>query len=204
MFDWVLNTPFQSTYYNLSFVNPLMSGGKNDYKYLKKPAASTYDLLLPPDVKGLKLLFTFTSRLPQVKKFYRKTSCPQAFERSTKIKQNVVFKAQLPKEANDHKPPQTNTNHQQTTTNYHKPPSNDHKIPQITPHHQKMTANHQQTTTNHQQTTTNDQANLFRIPIIQFFRKLETRRSLADVNKHRRLTSLCNLIQTYVTLYRHM
>ena len=32
-------------------------------------------------------------------------------------------------------------------------------------------------TTNHKQTTTNDQTDFFRIQIIYFFRKLETRRS---------------------------
>ena len=49
---------------NLSFVNSLMSAGKKDYTHLKKPASSIYDLLLPPCVKGLKLLFTFMSCLP--------------------------------------------------------------------------------------------------------------------------------------------
>ena len=83
--------------------------------------------------------------------------------------------------------PQMTTGHQQTTTN-------DQKWPQTTSKRPQTTTNHQLKTTNHQQTTTNDQINLFRIPIIYFFRKLETRRSLTDVNKHRRLTSPCSLI----------
>ena len=151
MFDWVLNTPFQSTYYNLSFVNPLMSGGKKDYKYLKKPAASTYDLLLPPDVKGLKLLFTFTSCLPQVKKFYRKTSCPQAFERSRKIKQNAFiyqgyFQSVVTKTG---KRPQT-------TTNKHKPPANDHKLPQTTIKRPQNTTNDPKSSENDRKPPAND------------------------------------------------
>ena len=77
--------------------------------------------------------------------------------------------------------PQTSTIHQQTTTNQ-----------------QRTTTNYQQTTTNYQQTTTNDQINFFRIPIIYFFCKLETRQSLTDMNKHQRSTSLCNLIYTYL------
>ena len=81
---------------------------------------------------------------------------------------------------------QTTTNHQQTTTNHQ----------QTITDHQQTTANHQQTTTNHQQTTTNYQIGLFWISIIYFFRKLETRRILTNINKHRHLTSLCNLIYT--------
>ena len=81
---------------------------------------------------------------------------------------------------NKHKPPQTTT----TTTNYQQTSTN----------HQRRTTNHQQRTANHQQTTTNDQIDLFRIPIIQFFCTMEMGRSLTDVNKHRHLTSLCNLI----------
>ena len=81
------------------------------------------------------------------------------------------------KTTNNHKRPQTITNHQETTTN-----------------HQQTTTNYQQTTTNHQQTTRNDQTDLFWIPIIQLFRKLEIRPSFTDVNEHWHLTSLCNLI----------
>ena len=44
----------------------------------------------------------------------------------------------ITKTGNNHKQPQTITNHQQTTTNHH-----------------LTTTNHQQTTTNHQQATTN-------------------------------------------------
>ena len=51
-----------------------MSAGKKDYTHLKKPASSIYDLLLPPCVKGLKLLFTFMLCLPLMKKFDRKLS----------------------------------------------------------------------------------------------------------------------------------
>ena len=67
---------------------------------------------------------------------------------------------------------------------------NEHKPPQTT----TTTTNYQQTSTNHQRRTTTDQIDLFRIPIIQFFCTMEMGRSLTDVNKHRHLTSLCNLI----------
>ena len=43
--------------------------------------------------------------------------------------------------------------------------------------------------------TVNNQINLFRVPSIYFFRKLERRRSVTGVNKQR-VTSLCNLIHT--------
>ena len=52
--------------------------------------------------------------------------------------------------ANDHKLPQTTTNHQettQTTKNDHKPPANNYKLPQTTRKRPQTTTNHQQTTT---------------------------------------------------------
>ena len=57
------------------------------------------------------------------------------------------------KTGNKQKAPKTNTND-------HKPPANNH-------------TNLQQTTTNYQQALANDQIDLFRIPVISFFGKLE-------------------------------
>ena len=59
------------------------------------------------------------------------------------------------------------------------------------------------TTTNHQQTTTHDQTNCSRCLIIYFFCKFETRRSLTDAYKHRRLPLLCNVIYTYIPYATH-
>ena len=85
------------------------------------------------------------------------------------------------KTTNKHKRPQTIT---KPPANNYKPPANDNKPPQIT----------NKTITNNQQTTRNDQIDLFRVPVIYFLCKLETMRSFTDVNEHRYLTSLCNVI----------
>ena len=77
------------------------------------------------------------------------------------------------KSGDDHKPPQR-------SINVHKPPATDHKPP----------ANHHKPPANHHKRP---------IPIIQLFCKLEKRRSLTDVNKHRHLTSLSNLIFVHLT-----
>ena len=54
--------------------------------------------------------------------------------------------------------------------------------------------------TNHQQTATNDKIDFSRqIPVIYFFRKLETESSSANVNKHRHLTYL-----DYLTFTIHL
>ena len=107
---------------------------------------------------------------------------------------NMTAESVVTKTGNNRKWPQK-------TTNNPKPLVNDDKLPQTTIKHKKTTTSYQQTTTNHQKTTTNDQINLFRIPFIfNFFVnwKQLIRRSLTDVDKHWRLTVLCNLIYTYL------
>ena len=61
------------------------------------------------------------------------------------------------------------------TGNNHKPRANDHKPP----------------ASNHKRPSKP-------FPNSNYLIFLETRRTLTDVNKHRRLTSLCNLIITYL------
>ena len=84
----------------------------------------------------------------------------------------IYFHFVVAKTSNNHKQPQTTTNQHKLPENDHETSANDHKPP----------AN------NHQRPNKPFPNSIF----FFFFCKLETRRSLKDVNKHRCITSLCS------------
>ena len=109
----------------------------------------------------------------------------------TKNHQQMTINHQK-RSANNYKPRQatkTTSKWPQTIPNDHRLPANDHKWPQTTSKWPQITINDCKSPANNH--NKKKIFFLFRIPIILFFCKLETKWGLADLNKH------------YVTLYIH-